>query len=100
MKCHRWRRTMQIDRRTSLFLIATVMCAFALAAQPGEPCTAEFKGALLLSKLQQIGFSGEALRLLNGGEDPKLKRLLSWQFANAAADARRQIEEGAMLPSV
>jgi hypothetical protein len=58
---------------------------------------AEFKGALLLSRLEQIAFSGGALRLLNGAEDPKLKRLLTLQFATAAADARRHLEDGARL---
>lgn len=89
---------MRIYKPAALFVVLALIATFALEArEQKEPCSGEFKGALLLTRMEQIGMTARALRLLNGTEDPKLKRLLTLQLATAAADARRHIEEGAKL---
>lgn len=89
---------MQIHKPAALFVLLALFAFLgADAREQSEPCSGEIKGALLLSRLEQIGFTANSLRLLNGTEDPKLKRLLTFQLAAAAAEARRHIEEGAKL---
>jgi hypothetical protein len=89
---------MQIRKSAVVFAVLVLVSAPALeAGEQPEPCNAEMKGALLLARMEQIGMTAGALRLLNGSEDPKLKRLLPFQLATAAVNARRHIDEGAKL---
>ena len=75
------------------FLIATV------ARGADDPCARRCAGAGLLGNLLDLSLTADALKLLNGHEDPKLKRLLEWRLVAAAAEARRHIDEGATLAS-
>jgi hypothetical protein len=55
-------------------------------------------GAYFSSSLLDISVTTDALRLLNGQEDPKLKRLLQWHLVSTIAAARRYVENGAVIP--
>ena len=89
---------MKSRARIALLFLSLLSSFSALANdEPIEPCADELRSAMLLANLEQIGFAGNALRLLDGQEDPKLKRLLSWQLATKAAEARRRIEQGVKL---
>ena len=81
-------------RTTFLFLFLLPFASALAGGATTEPCAGHVKRASLLANLEQIGFAGNALRLLNGQEDPRLKRLLTWQLATNAAGARRHIEQG------
>ena len=79
-------------------LVFAVVVAFSIAAPgPGvsaeenETCVREFAAAALIANLQDISMTTGELRLLNGKEDPKLRRLLERRLAIAAAEARYHI---------
>jgi hypothetical protein len=61
----------------------------------GEPCSGKYFGAHLAGNLYDLSLTAGELKLLNGREDPKLKRHLEYRLVSAAAEARRHIEEGA-----
>ena len=89
---------MNARARTALLFLFILPFSSALAGTgKTEPCVGKFRSASLLANLEQIGYAANALRLLNGQEDPRLKRLLTWQLANNAAAARRHIEQGVKL---
>lgn len=102
---------MQRMKRSLVVLAATVAIAGAVpgpavwAENANEPCVREFAAAALVANLQDISLTTGALRLLNGREDPKLRRLLERRLAIAAAEARYHIGldpviHGASLPTL
>ena len=80
----------------SSVIALTLVLARAGSAEAPEPCTGEFLGAGLSHSLLEISFANNALKLLNGKESPRLKRLIESQFVSSIASARRQIEGGAV----
>jgi hypothetical protein len=59
-----------------------------------DPCDGTFAGAMLGAELLDIGLTTSSLKLLNGTENPKLKRLLEFRLLSAIAAARREVEHG------
>jgi hypothetical protein len=49
---------------------------------------------MLGAELLDIGLTTSSLKLLNGTENPKLKRLLEFRLLSAIAAARRDVEYG------
>ena len=88
---------MNLRTAALLFAVALATTSPLLATEPVEPCAKEIQGAFLMGKLEQISVTGSALRLLNGTEDARLRRLLSLQLATAAAEARRHVDGGVEL---
>jgi hypothetical protein len=83
--------------RASSFL-AIVIASTTIVAAPSV-CTAEdlnpCGSARFSERLVTISFVSLALNLLNGNEDPKLRRLLEWKLGEAAEDAKVQLDRGA-----
>jgi hypothetical protein len=85
--------------------LAVFACSAALRAEErAEPCLPQFAAASLIANLLDIGMTTGELRLLNGNEDPKLRRHLEYRLAVAARDARLHINQkpdiaAAHLPS-
>ena len=77
-------------RRIFLMLGVAGLTASLMSAE--EPCLGRFFGAHLLGSLQDLSLTVDELTLLNGREDPKLKRHLEWRLVSAAADARRYVD--------
>jgi hypothetical protein len=65
----------------------------SLAAENTSSCG----GVQFVQHLETIGFASNALKLLNGSENPKLRRLLEWRLGAAAEDAKAQLDRGAKL---
>jgi hypothetical protein len=81
--------------RISICALAVLACSSALAADvSAEPCLPQHVAAALVANLEDISLTTNELRLLNGKENPKLRRLLEWRLAEAAAEARHHIDEG------
>ena len=81
-----------------------LVLGLSIATAPGlstgqsiDPCEGPLKGVFLLGNLLDISLTSNELQLLNGREDPKLKRHLEWRLVSAAAEARRHIDEGATV---
>jgi hypothetical protein len=82
------------------FLLALVIVGTSFIAAPSLfaaedacPCG----GAQFVQHLEIIGFASNALKLLNGSENPKLRRLLEWRLGAAAEDAKAQLDRGARI---
>ena len=74
-------------------------CLFAHSTASGEdvnPCG----GAHFVEHLGNISFATTALHLLNGAENPKLKRLFEWRLKTAAEDAKQQLDRGVTVEAV
>jgi hypothetical protein len=80
----------------SATVLALVM-GQTLVPEPPEPRSGESLGVALSHTLLELSFANNALKLLNGKESRKLRRLVEWKFASSLASARRQIEEGAVV---
>ena len=82
-------------KRTSRIVVVLLLAAIPgvrlFATESVEPCLPQFAAAALIANLQDIALTAGELRLLNGKEDPRLRRLLERRLAVAAADARRHI---------
>ena len=50
--------------------------------------------AALIANLYDIGMTADELRLLNGADNPKLRRILERRLAVAAVEARHHIDSG------
>jgi len=62
----------------------------------GRPCRA----GRFLNDLRTIGFVANALQLLNGSEDPRLRCLLEWRLASAVTDARDELYQNVSVPAI
>jgi hypothetical protein len=83
---------MDSKRRALLCCLTLLLSAGALPAQePAEPCLPQYAAAALVADLMDIGMTTSELRLLNGNEEPKLRRHLEFRLAMAAAEARHVI---------
>ena len=87
-----------MNRMNRSVVVLAVAVSVALAApgrsmlaQATEPCVRQFAAAALVANLQDIASTTIELRLLNGKEDPKLRRVLERRLAIAAAEARYHI---------
>jgi hypothetical protein len=73
-----------------------IVLAACIVWAADDPCSGKYAGARLLGNILDLSLTADALKLLNGQEDPKLRRLLEWRLVSAAADAKRHIDEGAV----
>ena len=85
-------------KRTSHVIVVSLLLTAlssvpARATNSAEPCLPQFAAAALVANLQDIALTSGELRLLNGKEDPKLRRLLERRLAVAAAEARHHISQ-------
>lgn len=92
-------------RRIVVLLAATLSIDALSATGNVEPCLPQYAAAALVANLQDISLTAGELRLLNGKENPKLRRLLERRLAVAAAEARHHIGmdpaiEALYLPSL
>ena len=76
--------------------IGLVSAPSACAAEDANPCSS----AHFVEHLEQIGFASNALKLLDGSENPKLRRLLEWRLGAAAEDAKAQLDRGVTVEAV
>jgi hypothetical protein len=76
--------------------LGVIAAPSAHAAEEVKPCAA----AHFVDQLETIGFLSNTLALLNGSEDPKLRRLLEWRLGAAAADARSLVGGGLSVEAV
>lgn len=88
-------------RASSLLALVVVGTGFvaapsSLAGEGACPCN----GAHLVEHLGTISFVRNALKLLNGSENPKLRRLLEWRLGAAAEDAKAQLDRGVIIEDV
>jgi len=81
----------------AMTLVLVVGSVAAIADEQQEPCASEMAGTALAINLQDISLTTSSLRLLNGKEDPKLRRLLEWRLATAIAEAKLHVDRA---PSV
>lgn len=81
-------------RRVVLVLGLAGVAASMMRASD-EPCSGKYFGAHLAGNLYDLSLTTGELKLLNGREDPKLKRHLEYRLVSAAARARQDIDEGA-----
>jgi hypothetical protein len=85
-------------------VIACVVTAPLGCSPDGDPCVGVASAVSLGESFVDITQTLASLRLLNGAEDPKLKRGLELRLIGAVASARRSVdlrpEVGASLPSV
>ena len=86
-----------MKRTSHVIVVALLLTALssvpARATNSAEPCLPQFAAAALVANLQDIALTSGELRLLNGKEDPKLRRLLERRLAVAAAEARHHISQ-------
>lgn len=82
---------------TSFIVVAaSVTTLGASAAADVTPCP----GVQFVTHLETIGLVSNALSLLNGTEDPKLKRLLEHRLVAAAEDAKRLLDQEIVVQGV
>jgi hypothetical protein len=79
------------SRVIAVLLFSILSNDSALAKNDVEPCLPQIAAAALVANLQDIALTAGELRLLNGMEDPRLRRLLERRLAVAAAEARHHI---------
>jgi hypothetical protein len=72
-------------------LTFAVLSNGAASAQNSEPCLPQYAAAALIANLQDIALTTAELKLLNGTENPRLRRFLERRLAVAAAEARHHI---------
>jgi hypothetical protein len=87
---------MHKGRRWFVLGACSALLAASNAQAADDSCSGKYAGARLLGNVLDLSLTADALKLLNGHENPKLKRLLEWRLVSAAADAKRQIDEGAV----
>jgi hypothetical protein len=85
---------MRVNPLLALLTFVFTVHPAALSAQSAEPCLPQFAAAALVANLQDIALTTSELRLLNGTENVKLRRLLEWRLATAAVEARHHIDQG------
>src|SRR5450759_3843 len=85
---------MRVNPFLAVSILLFTFCPTVLSAQSEEPCLPQFTAALLAANLQDISLTTSELRLLNGTESVRLRRLLEWRLATAAVEARHHIEQG------
>ena len=83
---------MFVRLRWAAFALGVASFAASAMNAADEPCSGRFFGASLLGNLLDLNLTAQELKLLNGREDPKLKRHLEWRLVRAAADARRDVD--------
>jgi hypothetical protein len=79
-------------------LLAIVIVVTSLVAAPSVRAAEDLNlcgNARFVERLVTVSFVSLALNLLNGNEDPKLRRLLEWKLGEAAKDAKVQMDRGA-----
>jgi hypothetical protein len=74
-----------------VLLMFALLSPLSVFAEDAEPCLRQYAAAAFIANLQDIGLTSGELRLLNGQENPKLRRLLERRLAIAAAEARHNI---------
>lgn len=70
---------------TALSLL--LACASVAASDPPEPCHREFLPAALSVNILDISVTASELSLLNGSENPKLRRVMALRLRSAISDA-------------
>lgn len=83
-------RTHRLAILATLFLMARA----GIGMEPPEPCVPQYMAAALVANLYDIGMTTNELRLLNGTENPRLRRILERRLAVAAVEARHHIDMG------
>ena len=82
-------------KRSTQFIVVLLFTLLsndpAVAKDNVKPCLPQYTAAALVANLQDIALTSGELRLLNGAEDPRLRRLLERRLAVAAAEARHHI---------
>src|ERR1017187_9623422 len=81
-----------------IFFLVSVACTSTSSTQAGDendPCMSQWEGMSLNDNLYVIDSSARALSLLNGCENPKLKRLLEMNLVFASSMARQAIDHKA-----
>lgn len=76
--------------------LASIWPPAASMASEAGPCRA----GRFLNDLRTIGFVANALQLLNGSEDPRLRCLLEWRLASAVTDARDELYQNVSVPAI
>jgi hypothetical protein len=94
---------MREDTMIRITLLVAVISASLLpsalkAGDEVEPCTAEYLGATLSADVLDVALTVGELSLLNGQENPKLKKLMQRRLVTAASAGRRHIRLGAKFP--
>lgn len=72
----------------------------SVATGHDEPCIGTFIGATLVDSLLDISQTMTSLKLLNGRENPELKRFLEWRLASAIQHARHAVENHPVIDPV
>jgi hypothetical protein len=79
--------------------VAVVPANPARSTDEDDPCMSQWEGTSLNDNLYRLDFATKALKLLNGSENPKLRRLLEMDLVFAAATSRQATENKAVLAS-
>jgi hypothetical protein len=88
-------------RRIGGLVIASSLSAIPLhATGDDDPCLGTFMGANLVASFLDISLTTSSLKLLNGSENPKLKRHLEWRLASAIQNARHCVENRPVVDPV
>ena len=83
--------------RPVMMCVAVVITISASKVKAADPCRGAFMEAHLSASIADISETTDSLRLLNSGENPRLRQLLEFRLMSAAADARRYVEGGAVV---
>jgi hypothetical protein len=83
----------------SVALMVGLASSSLLSADSADRCAGTSMGAYLGASLLDVAQTTASLRLLNGREDPRLKRLLQWRLVSAIADARKYVDSSPVVDS-
>ena len=79
-------------------LTAVLLASGSVSATDApEPCSAQYFSAAVLANILDVSLTTNELSLLNGSEDPRLKRALVSRLLSAASDGRLHISQGAAV---
>lgn len=73
---------------------------YLLSAENADQCWTRITGAGFVANLVDIAMTGDSLRLLNGNEDPRLRRVLEFRLITAIEDAKRRIEDSPVVEAI
>jgi hypothetical protein len=82
--------------RCAAFVLGVIGLPASVMNAADEPCSGRYFMARPLGNVLDLNLTAQELKLLNGREDPKLKRHLEWRLVSAAADARRDVDSGSI----
>ena len=81
-------------------LISVMRVQHVLSAEDVNPCAGAVASADFTSHVALLSKAASALNLLNGREEPRLKRLLEIDLLSGIESARRDVESGATISPV